>query len=66
MSNGKGEITMRKEFIERVKREGLVDTNKYRYQYQADNDGQRILRLPIDSLDTTSAINGWEKVWEEK
>lgn len=51
---------MKKLFIERVVREGIVDTRKYRYIMK----GAKILRLPIIYLDTTLAINGWECVFE--
>lgn len=60
---------MKKEFVEKVKREGIVDTKSYRYRTAIRNgaDAQKlqILRLPIEDLDTTSAIDGWEVVYEE-
>ena len=60
---------MKKEFIEKVKREQIVDTKNYRYRVQ-DWNGTRtqklqILRLPIEDLGTTAAIDGWEVVYEE-
>lgn len=59
-----------KAFIERVKREQLVDTKKYRYVmkefYDVDAFGIRIERLPLTALGTTEAINGWEAIYEEK
>lgn len=51
---------MRKSFIERVVREGIVDTRKYRYIMR----GAKIFRLPISCLGTTQAIDGWELVFE--
>lgn len=51
---------MKKEFIERVIREGIVDTRKYRYIMKAP----KILRLPRIYLDTTKAIDEWEVVYE--
>lgn len=50
---------MKKEFIEKVIREGIVDTKDYRYICK----GNTIKRLPIASLDTTTAIDGWETVY---
>ena len=57
---------MKKEFWERVKRERIVDTRKYRYIIDEDIRLERplIKRLPIEDLDTTSAIDGWEVVKE--
>ena len=53
---------MKKEFWERVKRERIVDTKKYRYVLDTDIRLERplIKRLPIEDLDTTAAIDGWE------
>ena len=57
---------MKKEFWERVKRERIVDTKKYRYVLDTDIRLERplIKRLPIEELDTTAAIDGWEDVKE--
>ena len=57
---------MKKEFWERVKRERIVDTRKYRYIIDEDIRLERpwITRLPIEDLDTTAAIDGWEVVKE--
>lgn len=52
---------MNKKFIERVEREIMVDTKKYRYVLNR-NDGS-IERLPIEYLDTTRALDEWEKVY---
>ena len=53
---------MTQELINRIIREGAVDTDNYRYKYEADNKGARIKRLPISALDTTAARDGWEVV----
>jgi hypothetical protein len=57
---------MTKEFIDRVIREGIVDTKTYRYIRKdmtgATEQWVEIRRLPIDKLDTTAAIDGWETV----
>lgn len=57
---------MKKEFWERVKRERIVDTKKYRYVLDTDIRLERplIKRLPIEDLDTTAAIDGWKVVKE--
>ena len=57
---------MKKEFLERVKWERIVDTRKYRYVLDDDISLERplIKRLPIEDLDTTAAIAGWEVVKE--
>ena len=47
-------------FLERVKREGIVDTRKYRYV--VDSAHGVIKRLPIEYLDTTLALTEWEVV----
>lgn len=51
---------MTKNFVNRVEKELIVDTRNYRYIFEADNIGARILRISLDKLDTTAAINGWE------
>ena len=55
-----------KAFIERVQAERIVDTRQYRYVakecYNADEQWLEIRRLPLDALDTTEAIDGWETV----
>ena len=54
---------MTKAFFERVKRERIVDTRKYRYILD-DVVGKIpcIKRLPRIDLDTTAAIDGWDVV----
>ena len=43
-----------------------MDTEKYRYIvkdcHDADGQWAEIRRLPIDQLDTTAAIDGWETI----
>lgn len=61
-------MKMRKDMIERVKKEGVVDTAKYRY-WLKDN---RIYRIEVKQLDTTATLhfdddfcpNGWQTVHE--
>lgn len=53
---------MKNEFIAKVIREGIVDTNKYRYIFKDGN----ILRLPLSYLGTTKAIDGREIVVSSK
>lgn len=61
---------MTKEFMAKVLNQGCVDTRNYRYIAKevrdAENQWQRILRLPISELDTTSALDGWEVVADIK
>jgi hypothetical protein len=53
--------TMTKKFIEKVLYLCIVDTKKYRYVANWDNEGNPIIsRLPIEYLDTTAALDGWE------
>ena len=56
---------MKKEFIERVIREHIVDTRKYRYIYQIDGDVACIKRIERFLLGTTAVYDRWEvvKVW---
>ena len=49
---------MTKAFENRVKREGIVDTNNYRYCLR-DN---KIVRIELDKLDTTAVLADWETV----
>lgn len=54
---------MTKQFIEKIIRYGTVDTKNYRYTIRENRDNQgEIIRLPIGSLSTTDAIDGWEVV----
>lgn len=57
---------MKKEFAERVMREGCVDTRTYRYKLVLINGATEqyaeIQRLPLSKLDTTAALTDWETV----
>ena len=67
LNNGKAN-----QFEERVIREGIVDTDAYRYTYDVVDgydsetrrfvNAKRIKRIALDKLDTTDAIDGWEIV----
>lgn len=56
---------MKERLIDRIKREGIVDTKRYRYMYDAKTDD--VLYIPLDELDTTAAlhefngIEGWRR-----
>lgn len=58
---------MKKSFIEKVIREGIVDTKKYRYvfriEYGTEEQKAVIERIPINYLDTTAVFEPWERVW---
>lgn len=43
-------------------RELIVDTRKYRYICADCCDHSEIRRLPLEYLDTTAALDGWETV----
>ena len=53
-------------FYDRVIREQIIDTEQYRYIakecHNADEQWVEIRRLPLNDLDTTAAIDGWETV----
>lgn len=53
---------MKQEIVDRIIREGAVDTDNYRYVHESDNVGKRIKRIRLDALDTTAARDGWEVV----
>ena len=53
---------MTKAFIDKVIRNGIVDTANYRYAYRADKTRAVVERLPINQLDTTAALEQWEVV----
>ena len=53
---------MTKQFENKVKDLGIVDTKNYRYVYTSFNNHAAIRRLPIKDLGTTNAISGWETV----
>lgn len=51
---------MTNKFYERVMKERTVDTRNYRYTIN-EREGE-IVRLRIEYLDTTRALNEWEMV----
>lgn len=63
---------LRKGFIERVKREGVVDTRRYRYRIDSNyaDVGDffllKIDRLPISDLNTCAALRPWATVYTEE
>ena len=59
---GEREVKMKKIFENKVIRNGIVDTKKYRYILRTTLYGGVIERIPIEYLDTTMVINGWEIV----
>ena len=50
---------MKKMFIEKIKREGVVDTKKYRYAIRYNENGFEVIRLELYKLDTTAAYTDW-------
>ncbi len=53
---------MTKAFLDKIFKERTVDTKQYRYVLKEFAGRAEIHRLPIDRLDTTDAISGWETV----
>lgn len=53
-------------FINRLLREGVVDTRKYRYVLDDNGHETTIKRLPVELLDTTGALTEWEIVWRRE
>ena len=53
---------MNAKFIDKVIREGFVDTKNYRYVCRVDKTSAVVSRLPINRLDTTAALEPWEVV----
>ena len=53
---------MKKEFFDKIIKNGVVDTKKYRYVYGVSAEKAEIRRIAIDLLDTTVTIDGWEVV----
>jgi hypothetical protein len=52
------------QIIQKTLTERIVDTRTYRYMAKEFADHTEIIRLPLAALNTTAAINGWEKVAE--
>lgn len=57
---------MKKDFIEKLRKEGIVDTKTYRYNLIDTGHGIYIERIRREYLGTTAAINGWEVVHDER
>lgn len=56
-------IIVKKSFLDRVVREGLIDTRKYRYvAHVYPAGGIMVRRIPLAYLDTTAALD--RKNWE--
>lgn len=53
-------INFRKKFLEKVLHDRIVDTKQYRYRVN-ESTGY-IERIPIEYLNTTKALEGWELV----
>lgn len=49
-----------KKFLEKVLHDRIVDTKQHRYRVN-ESTGY-IERIPIEYLDTTKALEGWEQV----
>lgn len=55
---------MKRQFLQRVINESIIDTRKYRYTYNAGNGN--IERLPLEKLNTTYALTDWEVLGKVK
>ena len=55
---------MTNRFLRRVVSESIIDTQKYRYTYNAGNGN--IERLPLEKLNTTDSITDWKVVGNVK
>lgn len=53
---------MTTQFLERVRRESVVDTRRYRYIIDRDVRGYSIKRLPLIFLDTIYSITAWDTI----
>ena len=53
---------MTKTFREKILKNGTVDTKNYRYHVAQYPDHCEIRRIPLDYLNTTTAIDEWEIV----
>ena len=58
---------MKKEFIERVRKEGIVDTRKYRYNGWETPTGQFLIqRMPLEYVNKPDAPERkWETVYAD-
>lgn len=50
------------ELLQKVMKQGTIDTPKYRYRTKETPDVLLFQRIPLNYLDTTKAIDGWELV----
>ena len=55
---------MTKDFEKKVWKYGSVDTKGFRYLLRETARGMAIVRLPIEKLGTTAALEPWETVKE--
>lgn len=53
---------MNKKLRDKIMTNQIYDTRNYRYMVRECSDHLEIVRLPIDLLNTTAAIDGWEIV----
>ena len=57
---------MTQDFEARLLRERIIDTRNYRYIiaecYDDNAQWAEIRRLPLNKLDTTAALTGWETI----
>ena len=53
---------MKKELIDRIIREGIVDTKNYRYICKDYADRREIQRLPVEYIGTTLSLTEWETI----
>lgn len=53
---------MKKSFEEKLLRERIVDTKQFRYVVEETPNALVIKRIPLEKLDTTAAIDGWEVI----
>jgi len=55
---------MKKKLEERIIREGIVDTNRFRYVFKSFPAYAVIMKIEREKLGTTAAIDGWKIVKE--
>lgn len=53
---------MTEKFIDRIRKEHIVDTCKYRYRLRNTPEYSRIERIPREYVGTTVALEPWEVV----
>lgn len=57
---------LKKDFVDKLRKEGFVDTKKYRYNLIDTGHGIYIERIRREYLGKTAAIDGWEIVHDER